>query len=61
MKVCAQCGSDEISEQKGGDELITVCRYCHSVEGGYLMVDEQTWAISDNHSRGDAHAVGKTR
>jgi hypothetical protein len=34
-KVCSQCGSTEIGEVRFGDEGLTVCRSCCSVEQGY--------------------------
>lgn len=37
--VCAACGSGEVGEVRYGDEGLTVCRECQTVEGGYRYVN----------------------
>lgn len=39
--LCAECGSDEIGEVSAGDEGLTVCQSCRSVEGGYRYVNKR--------------------
>lgn len=38
-QVCAECGSSDISEQDCGDEYLTICSSCRSVEQGYKYVN----------------------
>jgi len=43
VPVCAECGSIEIGEVSAGDEGLTVCRACRSVEQGYRYVSNREW------------------
>lgn len=36
--ICAQCGSPEIGEKSFGDEGLTACEDCQSIEGGYQWI-----------------------
>lgn len=38
-KVCAECGSRDVGERGYGDEYLTVCSSCRSVEQGYKYVN----------------------
>lgn len=37
--VCAQCSSADIGERRYGDEGVTYCQSCRSVEQGYKYVN----------------------
>lgn len=37
--VCAQCGAADVHECPAGDEGLTYCNSCGSVEGGYEYVN----------------------
>ncbi len=37
--VCKQCGASDISEVHAGDEGLTVCQSCQTIEGGYSYVN----------------------
>ncbi len=41
VEVCAQCSSPEAHEVQAGDEGLTYCPDCQSVEGGYLTIKEE--------------------
>lgn len=45
IPTCAECGSDEIGEVSAGDEGLTVCRACRSVEQGYRYVSRREAGI----------------
>lgn len=40
LAFCSQCESMEISEKGRGDEGITYCEDCNSVEQGYIYMTE---------------------
>lgn len=37
--ICKECKSTEISEVSSGDESLTVCQACNSIEQGYEYVN----------------------
>lgn len=40
---CAVCGSSEIGEVQAGDEGLTVCQDCQSIEQGYKYLNKREY------------------
>lgn len=43
--VCRECDSPDIGERSWGDESLTVCDSCETVEGGYKYVSLKEYEV----------------